>query len=670
MTDLNVFLKQKCDVLEKIEVTTGKPKNSMKVTQKSQSYASTDVRCYYCESDHTIFVCQSFLKLSTSEGYNAAKNLKLCIVCLRNTHPTWKCKSQRCFKCRKSHNVLLHKEIAEKQAATPYNKQSTASPADPVSCTPQQQVSQPSNRSVNEGSAAEISRNSSTNHSTLVSAIQNRKPEKVQTYGNANSGVVGQEVNDHNFVSSGEYSQTLLSTALIKIKSKNAIITCRALIDNGSQSNFVTTQICKRLNLEPKKINHVVKGVGNSLSNISNKVNVTIGSCTSEFCLNLDCLVLPQITEKLPLISFKQNIFKIPPECNLADPKFNKREEIHCLLGASVFWAILRSEQMTLGPNCPILQNTELGWRVGGNCRLTTHDIYKKKSISHVSTTFTHLNINNDSLDEKLVKFWSDYNKFMNEYLSLGHMREVCEERQSSSDGFFMPHHAVLKSSSLTTKCRIVFNASESTDSDLWKSKIEWDDPVPESIKEKWVELISEFKTINDIKIPRHALISEYITVELHGYCYSSEKAYGACLYLRSIHANGKINVSLLCAKSRVAPVKKNSLPRCGLMGAVLLANLAKKACRCLNLGFDRRYFWTDSTITLAWEFVLNLDTHGSQGRLFTISVSRQEYMLAMRITPTTGDNQVANLGRYSASVVDDVESVLWTVRVAKVPAH
>ncbi|KAG5875088.1 hypothetical protein JTB14_002144 [Gonioctena quinquepunctata] len=350
----------------------------MKVTQKSQSYASTDVRCYYCESDHTIFVCQSFLKLSTSERYNAAKNLKLCIVCLRNTHSTWKCKSQRCFKCKKSHNVLLHKEIAERQAAIAYNKQSTASPPVLASCTPQQQVSQPSNRSANGGSAAEISRNSSTNHSTLVSAIQNRKPENVQTYGNANSGVVGHEVNENNFVSSGEYSQTLLSTALIKIKTKNALITCRALIDNGSQSNFVTTQACKRLNLEPEKINHVVKGVGNSLSNISYEVNVTIGSCTSEFSLNLDCSVLPQITEKLPLISFKQNIFKIPPECNLAYPKFNKREEIHRLSGASVFWAILRCEQMTLGPNCPILQNTELGWIVGGNCRLTTQDIYKK----------------------------------------------------------------------------------------------------------------------------------------------------------------------------------------------------------------------------------------------------------------------------------------------------
>ncbi|KAG5886676.1 hypothetical protein JTB14_014712 [Gonioctena quinquepunctata] len=113
------------------------------------------------------------------ESYNAAKNLKLCIVCLRNTHPTWKCKSQRCFKCKKSHNVLLHKEIAERQAAIAYKKQSTASPADPASCTPQQQMSQPSNRSANEGSAAEISRNSSR---IIAPSYQLFKTENQKTF--------------------------------------------------------------------------------------------------------------------------------------------------------------------------------------------------------------------------------------------------------------------------------------------------------------------------------------------------------------------------------------------------------------------------------------------------------------------------------------------------------
>jgi hypothetical protein len=59
-----------------------------------------------------------------------------------------------------------------------------------------------------------------------------------------------------------------------------------------------------------------------------------------------------------------------------------------------------------------------------------------------------------------------EYTKFMDEYLSLGHMQPVPEEDNSSYDGtsnkliFFLPHHAVFKESSITTKTRIVFDAS------------------------------------------------------------------------------------------------------------------------------------------------------------------------------------------------------------------
>jgi hypothetical protein len=52
-----------------------------------------------------------------------------------------------------------------------------------------------------------------------------------------------------------------------------------------------------------------------------------------------------------------------------------------------------------------------------------------------------------------------DYVKFMNEYLDLGHMEEVPEER---SQGLvcYLPHHCVLKESSTTTKLRVVFDGS------------------------------------------------------------------------------------------------------------------------------------------------------------------------------------------------------------------
>ncbi|XP_062533245.1 uncharacterized protein LOC134202207 [Armigeres subalbatus] len=64
------------------------------------------------------------------------------------------------------------------------------------------------------------------------------------------------------------------------------------------------------------------------------------------------------------------------------------------------------------------------------------------------------------------------YNAFMQEYLDLGHMREVSPEEllketasESSRKVYYLPHHAVLKESSTTTKVRVVFDGSASTDS-------------------------------------------------------------------------------------------------------------------------------------------------------------------------------------------------------------
>lgn len=51
----------------------------------------------------------------------------------------------------------------------------------------------------------------------------------------------------------------------------------------------------------------------------------------------------------------------------------------------------------------------------------------------------------------------------MKEYLMLGHMKLATD--QTVDDGYFLPHHAVLKKSSLTTKLGVVFDASAKTSS-------------------------------------------------------------------------------------------------------------------------------------------------------------------------------------------------------------
>ncbi|XP_055604574.1 uncharacterized protein LOC129752819 [Uranotaenia lowii] len=52
------------------------------------------------------------------------------------------------------------------------------------------------------------------------------------------------------------------------------------------------------------------------------------------------------------------------------------------------------------------------------------------------------------------------YVEFMHEYLFLGHMCEVNRAHQLDALEYFMPHHAVIRESSTTTKIRVVFDAS------------------------------------------------------------------------------------------------------------------------------------------------------------------------------------------------------------------
>ncbi|XP_058827609.1 uncharacterized protein LOC131687534 [Topomyia yanbarensis] len=98
----------------------------------------------------------------------------------------------------------------------------------------------------------------------------------------------------------------------------------------------------------------------------------------------------------------------------------------------------------------------------------------------------------------------------------------------------------------------------------------------------------------------RYALLPNS-TIQLYTFSDASESAYGACTYARCVDSSGQIRVQLLASKSRVAPLKKITLPRLELCAADIAAKFHSRIVEALQTPIAGSYFWSDSTVTLQW---------------------------------------------------------------------
>ncbi|XP_018394546.1 PREDICTED: uncharacterized protein LOC108773284, partial [Cyphomyrmex costatus] len=136
----------------------------------------------------------------------------------------------------------------------------------------------------------------------------------------------------------------------------------------------------------------------------------------------------------------------------------------------------------------------------------------------------------------------------------------------------------------------------------LWATKCSWDDPIPPPLMQKWHNYHTQLIQLRNISLPRWtAFGSDTSHCELHGFADASSVAYAAVIYLKVISLMGSVTVSLLIAKSKVAPLKPLTIPRLELCAAALLARTMSFARTTLELSTIPCHCWTDSTVTLAW---------------------------------------------------------------------
>ncbi|XP_055543216.1 uncharacterized protein LOC129728785 [Wyeomyia smithii] len=497
------FLQRRVRVLESMTVnhqalllSSNQPSNNQPPAFRRSSFnriathavtETNQYKCHSCDQHHLLFQCQHFGTMSLSDRLNLVNDLHLCHNCFRQNHIARNCQSKfSCRHCKRRHHSLLHPgyhPTTDEQITT--TSRAMAIPT---------QNEQHSTDSV-------LHQPATTSHATAYpSCALSSKPSS-----------------DAN---------VLLSTVVVLVLDSNGQAHhARALLDNGSQSNIISERLCQMLRLKRRKINIPISGVGQSSCSVRHAVKANIKSRMNDFAIDLECLVMPRITIDLPATILPRDNCHVPQHLFLADPTFDKTGAIDLLLGAEHFFTFINSGNKIECLGKPTLIESVFGWIVTGRqqvglvshpllCHLAINDSLSEaleqfwrieeiegkrlhspeqqqceshytKNVSRTSegryvvrlprqSNFDHMIGESKTtalrrfryLEKRLSRdpdMKIQYHLFMSEYLTLGHMRQVSTKECEPEHVYYLPHHAVLKESSTTTKLRVVFDGSART---------------------------------------------------------------------------------------------------------------------------------------------------------------------------------------------------------------
>ena len=136
----------------------------------------------------------------------------------------------------------------------------------------------------------------------------------------------------------------------------------------------------------------------------------------------------------------------------------------------------------------------------------------------------------------------------------------------------------------------------------MWKEKVGWDTPLKESLEAQHVWWRKELPLLKSITIPRcYFPGGKPLQTDLQGFSDASEAAYSAVVYVRAVYCDGSVSSMLVVAKTKVAPLKKISITRLELCGAVLLTELLEAAGSALHIPKEDRHGWCDNTTAICW---------------------------------------------------------------------
>lgn len=475
--ELKKFLESKFRTLELITPysSTANKERITPVRERTYHTTTTEKLCFMCNEKHTLCHCKEFTKMDPAQRSQYVRSNNLCYNCLLPGHKVFKCRiPARCRICHRRHHTLLHQKSLEEA----------------VSLGQSQNLAQPS----------------VTSHAN----VEEHKEE-------INAMIAS------NYASKGQQT-ALLATALITARNKTGhSVILRALIDPGSQANFISEKATHHLHLERHPAKGTVVGVGSTKTDIKQVVEVQVSPrWKSDSCLQIQAYVMSkQLTTKIPQNTIAGHTWKHLEGLTLADPNYYKPGSIDLLLGVKDYSRIVRDQMIKGPPGTPCAQKTSLGWILFGEIDTLQNDdsflvMHTQVDVEEMLKTIWEIDVDtkrNLTKEERLCediynethkrtkdgkyivklpfkkenlespegntrnialqrllqlerrfkrqpKLKAEYVKVIEDYLELGHLEEVPEKQIHSRKSVYMPHHPVIRDDKETTQTRIVFDAS------------------------------------------------------------------------------------------------------------------------------------------------------------------------------------------------------------------
>ncbi|XP_011858745.1 PREDICTED: uncharacterized protein LOC105556271 [Vollenhovia emeryi] len=453
------FITRQCQMLEATNKsnstanTKGNPAQS-NVKRQAACAATVKLKCNYCKGEHSIYYCKDFLALQVPQRIAEMRSRKFCLNCLRSsTHISNKYTSGGCKVCQAKHNTLLHIATAPQQAPA------TAGP---------------------------LGKNSDTSKSSDISSV-------------ATTHATGGEGN------------VILSTAIAQARDHQGVLRpCRILLDCGSQANFISQGCLTRLGLVPRSLSVTISGVNGTVATATQAVKIEPHqrqtSChineTKGICLSRNIkLADPQfhISSEIDLLIGAEIFWDLLCVGQIPSapwhPKLQKTRLGWILAGRMTdskspprvhsFHASITNEQLH-DQHDQLSRFWQLDDGINNSENLTPEEKYcEQHFLDNVYQNpqgryVVKLPVKNQLIDklgesrsiatsrlkglEKRFKrqpeLKREYNQFIKEYISLGHMRKMDSPPDESAPFFYLPHHCVFKVSNQTSKIRVVFDAS------------------------------------------------------------------------------------------------------------------------------------------------------------------------------------------------------------------